>query len=246
MAGGRGSTLIPLHRRIALLLRSRTRGLGGVILLMGPLALTVQRDFILWVGGIVVAFVAIPLVLAASPRELTGRTAALWFQKPVREVPFALVAFAETLLATVGVAVLFGVACVLVGLELGWEPERPPLRLLPVGVLASFVIASAAFGAAAWFPRGSRILVLALIGLGLFLFEPELSDPELVRGGPIVLARLVLFPTLDLLRLGVGVAGDFPLRPHLVVAPVLYALAWIGVGGLGVWRSAAKGRIGFD
>ncbi len=154
IAHGHGARLVPLHRRIVLLVRSRTRGLAGVVVLMGLLSLTIRPDFILWIGGIVVSFVAIPLMLAASPRELTGATAALWLQEPVDELRFVLARFGETLLATVGVAVLFGLAWVLVGQGLGWDPFRPPILVLPLGALASLVIAAMAFGAAAWLPRG--------------------------------------------------------------------------------------------
>ena len=245
IAHGHGARLVPLHRRIVLLVRSRTRGLAGVVVLMGLLSLTIRPDFILWIGGIVVSFMAIPLMLAAGPRELTGATAALWLQKPVDELRFVLARFGETLLATVGVAVLFGLAWVLVGQGLGWDPFRPPILVLPLGALASLVIAAMAFGAAAWLPRGSRAAVLILIVLGFGLFDPEMSDPELVRQGPAALARLVLLPLPDILRFGLGLTGDLPFSAQPIAKAVLHALAWTTLGALGVWRSAARGGIGF-
>ena len=248
-------SLVPFHRRITLLVRSRTKGLGGVVALMAVMSLLTIRarsndllgdDFIYWAMGILASYIAIPLVLAANPSNLIGSEAALWLQKPVHEVRFVLKQFAETLAATVGLSVLFGTACVLLGMAMGWDPVRPPILALPVGALASFTIASMAFGTAAWLPRGSRTAVLGLIIMGVAIFDPEVSQPELVRGGPILLARFVLFPVPDVLRFGLGLTGDLPFRLQPVLITLAYALGWITIGTLGVWRSSAKGRIGYN
>ncbi len=242
-----GGRVIPLHKRISLLVRSRTKGLGGVVAFMMLMALTVGgNDFVFWTAGMAVAYIAIPLILAADHTELTGSDAALWLHKPVHEVPYVLASFAETLAATVGLALLFGTAWVVSGLALGWETVRSPVLTLPVGALASVAIVSMAFGTAAWLPRGSRAAVVGLIVLGHVVFGPEISQPELVRGGPVLLARLVLFPVPDILRFGLGLTGDLPFRIQPLLAMLAYSLGWIAVGALGIWRSVATGRIGYS
>lgn len=242
-----GRRIIPLHKRISLLVRSRTKGLGGVGAFMMLMALTVgDNDFVFWTAGMAVAYVAIPLILAAGHAELTGSDAALWLHKPVHEVRFVLARFAETVAATVGLALLVGTAWVASGSALGWEAIRSPVLTLPVGALASVAIVSMAFGTAAWLPRGSRVAVVGLIVLGHVVFGPEMSQPELVRGGPVLLARLVLFPLPDILRFGLGLTGDLPFRIQPLLAILAYSLGWTAVGVLGVWRSAATGRIGYS
>lgn len=240
--------LVPLHKRIVLLVRSRTWEFLGVVGLMCFLALLARgsNEFSLWALGIIVSYAAIPLALAASRKELIGAEAALWLQKPVRVVRFALTGFAETTAATILVSVLFGATCVVVGLAMGWTPGRPPVLTLPVGALAAFTVSSMAFGTAAWLPRGNRAAVLLLIILGLYLFDPEIGQPDLVRGGPIVLARIVLFPAPEVVRFGVGLAGDIPLQIRPVLAMLAYSAGWIAVGALGIWRSARTGRIGYS
>ena len=242
-----GRRIIPLHKRISLLVRSRTKGLGGVGAFMMLMALTVSdNDFVFWTAGMAVAYVAIPLILAAGHAELTGSDAALWLHKPVHEVRFVLARFAETVAATMGLALLVGTAWVASGSALGWETARSPVLTLPVGALASVAIVSMAFGTAAWLPRGSRVAVVGLIVLGHVVFGPEISQPELVRGGPVLLARLVLFPLPDILRFGLGLTGDLPFRIQPLLAILAYSLGWTAVGVLGVWRSAATGRIGYS
>lgn len=240
--------MIPVYKRITLLARSRTKGLGGVVATMCILSLPTVfgSAFVYWISGIMISFIALPLVLAATSEELVGSEVAIWLQKPVREVPFALTGFAETLTTTVVLSVLFGAACVAVGLAMGWEPVRPPLVALPVGALAALIVASMAFGAAAWLPRGSRAAVLLLIVLAVFVFDPEVSQPELVREGPVVLARFILFPVPDLLRFGLGLTGDLPLHVRPILAMLAYSAGWIAVGALGIWRSARIGRIGYS
>ena len=248
-------SLVPFHSRITVLVRSRTKGLGGVIALMLVMFLLTIRarsddllsnDFINWTMGILVSYVAIPLVLAAKHKGLIGSEVALWLQKPIHELSFALRQFGETLAATLGLSLLFGAACVLIGMAMGWNPVRPPILALPVGALAALTIASMAFGTAAWLPRGSRTAVLALIIMGMAVFGPEVSQPELVRDGPVLLARFVLFPVADILRFGLGLTGDMPFRLQPVLITVAYAVGWVIIGTLGVWRAAAKGRIGYS
>lgn len=247
--------LVPFHRRIAVMVLSRTKGLGGVVGVMVVMSVLTIRarsnellsdDFMYWAMGILVSYVAIPLVLSAKPQELIGSEAVLWLQKPVREVRFILSRFAETLTATVGMSVLFGAACVLVGMAMGWDPVTSPVLALPVGALASFTIACMAFGTAAWLPRGGRTVVLGLIILGVAVFDPEVNQPDLERGGPILLARIVLFPVPDVLRFGLGLTGDLPFSPQPILFVVAYALGWIAIGTLGIWRSSATGRIGYN
>ncbi len=127
---------------------------------------------------------------------------------------------------------------------MGWDPFRPPVLALPVGALSAFTIALMAFGTAAWLPRGNRAAVLFLIVMGVVLSDSEISEPELVRDGPVVLARLILYPALEIVRLGLGLTGDLPLRAQPVVALLAYAAGWIAVGTPGVWRSATRGRTG--
>lgn len=242
-----GERVIPLHKRLSLLVRSRTKGLGGVVAFMMLMALTVgDNDFVFWAVGMAVVYVAIPLVLAAGHAELTGSDAALWLHKPVHEVPFVLARFAETVAATVGLALLFGTAWVASGMALGWETVRSPVLTLPVGALGSVAIVSMAFGTAVWLPRGSRAAVVGLIILGHVVFGPEISQPELGRGGPVLLARLVLFPVPDILRFGLGLTGDLPFRIQPLLAILAYSVGWIAIGILGVWRSVTTGRIGYS
>lgn len=240
--------LVPLHKRITLLVRSRTRELLGVVGFMSCVALFTLaiNEFVFWAFGILISYIAVPLALAASRRELTGAEAALWLQKPVRELRFALAGLAETIIATVSVSVLLGTICVVVGMAMGWAPERPPVLALPVGALAAFTIASMAFGTAVWLPRGSRAAVILLIVMSLYLFDPEISQPDLVRGGPIVLARIILFPAPDVVRFGLGLTGDFPFQIRPVLAMLAYSAGWIAAGALGIWQAAVRGRIGYN
>ncbi len=240
--------LIPLHKRITLLVRSRTWELLGIVGFMCFVALftLATNEFVFWAFGILICYIAVPLALAASRQEMTGAEAALWLQKPVRELRFALAGFAETIMATVLVSVLFGTICVVVGMAMGWAPERPPILALLVGGLAAFTIASMAFGMAVWLPRGSRAAIIFLIVMSLYLFDPEISQPDLVRGGPIVLARIVLFPAPDVVRFGVGLTGDIPFQIRPILAMLAYSAGWIAVGALGIWHAAVRGRIGYS
>ena len=238
--------LVPFAKRIMLLVRSRTKGLGLTIGVMGGLALVAWTDgrFIYWASGILAIFIAVPLILSADRRDLVGSGAVLWLQTPVSRVRFLLAGFAETVTATIGIAVILAGAALLYGHALGWEPPRPLGYVLPVGALASFVTASAAFGTAFWLPRGSRAAVVLLILLALFVFDPELSQPDVVRGGAIRLARIVLFPAPDILRVVLGLTGDIPFRLQPLLACLAWAGGWIVIGVLGFWRSVTRGQIG--
>lgn len=237
--------LVPFERRIVLLVRSRTKGMGVLITVMGALALVSWRGdhFVYWAAGIAAMFVAVPLILSAGPRELFGPESALWLHKPVREGWYISARVAETMAASVGVAVTCGVAAMAYGEALGWHPDRPLGYVLPVGALASFVVASMAFGTAAWFRKGSRGAVLGLVLLSLLVFGPELNNPELERGGAVRVARFVLFPTTDLLRFTLGLTGDRPLRLRPLLACLAYAAAWTAFGALGVRRAIATGHL---
>lgn len=191
----------------------------------------------------VALFVAVPLILSASPRELFGPESALWLQRPVREGRYVAARVAETMALSVGVAVMFGIATMAYGEALGWEPDRPLGYVLPVGSLGSFVVASMAFGTAAWFPKGSRGAVVVLVLLSLTVFQPEFQDPELERGGAVSVARVVLFPLVDLLRLTLGLTGDRPFRVQPLLTCLAYAASWIAIGALGAWRQVAAGRM---
>ena len=237
--------LVPFERRIVLLVRSRTKGMGVLLAVMAALALVSWRGdrFIYWAAGMAAMFVAVPLILSASPRELFGPESALWLHKPVREGRYIAARVAETMAASVGVAVACGVAAMAYGEALGWHPERPLGYVLPVGALASLVVASMAFGAAAWFRKGSRGAVVGLVLLSLLVFGPELNNPELERGGAVRLARVVLFPTTDLLRFTLGLTGDLPFRLQPLLACLAYAAGWTAFGALGVRRAVAAGRM---
>lgn len=237
--------LVPLERRIVLLARSRTKGMGILIAIAGALALVTWNGdrFIYWAVGMVAVFVAVPLILSASPREMFGPESALWLHKPVREGRYVAARVAETMALSVGVVVLCGIAMMGYGEARGWQPERPLGYVLPVASLGSFVVASMAFGTAAWFDKGSRGVVLLLFLLALFAFAPEFDNPDLERGGAVRLARILLFPTVDLLHFTLGLTGDRPFRVQPLLACLGYAAAWIAFGGLGVWRSIATGRM---
>ena len=211
--------------------------------LIALLTLRGEIYFAYWALGIAAACVALPLALAADRRETTGAEAALWLQKPVREVPFLLARFAETIGATVGLTILFVTAALVAGKLWGWETARPLLLIVPAAALASFMVASMAFGCAAWLPRGSRTAVVGLILLGLIVFDPEMNQPELIRGGPILLARLVLFPLPDFLRFALGLTGDRPFELGPLLWSLAYAGGWMVIGVLGIVRTAATGKL---
>jgi len=237
--------LVPFERRIVLLVHSRTKGMGILIAVAGALALVTWNGerFIYWVVGMVAVFVAVPLILSASPREMFGPESALWLHKPVREGWYLAARVAETIVLSVGVVVLCGIVMMGYGEARGWQPERPLGYVLPVAALGSFVVASMAFGTAAWFDKGSRGAVVLLFLLALFAFAPEFDDPEMERGGAVRLARILLFPTVDLLHLTLGLTGDRPFRVQPLLACLGCAAGWIALGALGVWRSVATGRM---
>lgn len=237
--------LVPVEKRIALLVTSRTRGMAWLAALTILLALITPKtpgSFEL-VVAIMVLFLAVPLILAPSHQEMTGPGAALWLQKPVRELRFVFARLAESMAATVVLVVLLVSVLMAYGDMLEWESSMPLDFVLPVGTLASVVTASMAFGTAAWLPRGSRATVVALIFLSLYAYRPEMIDPELVRGGPAGAVRLVLFPTPHLLRVVLGVTGDMPWRIQPLLACLAYAVSWIVVEVLGIRWSVATGRV---
>lgn len=192
--------------------------------------------------AIMVIFIAVPLVLAPHHQEMIGPGATLWLQKPVRELRFVFVRFAESIAATVALVVLLGSVAMAYGDMLDWRPPRPLDFVLPVGALASVITVSMAFGTAAWLPRGSRATVVALILLSLYAYRPEVTDPQLVRGGLAATARLVLFPMPDLLQVLLAVTGDLPWRIQPLLACLAYAVGWIVVGALGIRWSVTAGR----
>lgn len=202
--------LTPFEKRVTLLVRSRTRGMGWTIAAMSVLALITWRTdgFVYWAVAMVAMFVAVPLVLAPVRSEIAGPGAALWLQKPVHELRFACARLGETMTASICLAVLIGCLALAYGNALGWEPPRPPGFVLPMGALTAFVTASVAFGTAAWLPRGSRGAVVGLIVLSLYMFRPEMAQPDIARGGLVAVAEFVLFPTPNLLRVVHGMTGD--------------------------------------
>lgn len=240
--------LAPLHNRIILLVRSRTRGLGATFLLMCVMALLALRanSVFFWFTGTLISYVAIPLTLAASRDEMIGADAGLWLQKPVREVSFVFARFAETVTTTVVLSVLFAGASTGIAMAAGWDPETPLLLSAPAGALASFTMASMAFGAAVWLPRGSRAVVLFLIVMGLLNFDTLFAQPEGSRNWLQLISRFVFFPAPELIRLGAGLTGALPFRVHNLAVPLAYATSWIGIGILGVLHSVKRGRIGYD
>lgn len=240
--------LTPFEKRVTLLVRSRIRGMGWTIAAMSALALITWRTdgFVYWAGAMVAMFVAVPLVLAPVRSEIAGPGAALWLQKPVHELRFACARLGETMTASISLAVLSGCVALAYGNALGWEPPRPLGFVLPTGALTSFVTASVAFGTTAWLPRGSRAAVVGLIVLSLYVFRPEIVQPDIARGGLVAAAELVLFPTPNLLRVVLGMTGDIAWSVRPLLACLAYAATWIAVGMLGVWWSATFGRIARD
>ncbi len=237
--------LAPVEKRIALLVASRTWGMAWLLAFTAFLALvSLKTPFSVDLAvAIIVMFLGVPLVLAPRHQEMGGPGAVLWLQKPVRELRFVFARLAESMGATVVLVVLLALVAMAYGDMLEWQPPRPLDFVLPVGVLASLVTASMAFGAAAWLPRGSRTTVVALILLSLYAYAPEMSDPDLVRGGVAGAARLVLFPMPDLLRVVLGITGDLSWRIQPLLACLAYAAGWIAVGALGVLWSVTAGRV---
>ena len=89
--------LVPAHRRMALIVRSRLKGLGAAAVVPCGVALVAlalsNGGFLLLMIGAAIGYTAIPLAMAASHRELIGAETCLWLQKPVREVGFVLMRF---------------------------------------------------------------------------------------------------------------------------------------------------------
>ncbi len=238
--------LTPVEKRIALLVASRTRGMAWLLAVMALFALAPPHAPVRgaeWIIVILVLFFAVPLILAPSHQEMIGPGAALWLQKPVRELRFVFARLAESMAATVALVVLLVSAAMAYGNTLEWAPPMPLDFVLPVGALVSVITASVAFGTAAWLSRGSKATVLALISLSLYVYRPEVADPELVRGGLAGAARLVLLPTPDLLRVVLSLTGDLPWRIQPLLACLAYAIGWIVVGALGIRWSVATGRV---
>lgn len=237
--------LVPVERRVALLVASRTWGLAWLLACTTLLALSTSwTPFFFDVAiAVIVMFAGVPLILAPRHEDMSGPGAALWFRKPVRELRFVFARFAESTAASVALVVLLGSAALACGHMLGWQPPMPLSFVLPVGVLTALVTASMAFGTAAWLPRGSRAAVVALMFLSLYAYLPEMAEPELVRGGLAGVVRLALFPTPELLRVVLGMTGDLPWRIQPLLACLAYAAAWIVLGTLGVLRSLAAGGL---
>lgn len=172
--------LAPVERRVALLVASRTRGLAWLLACTALLALsTFWTPFFGDVAvAVMVMFVGVPLVLAPRQEEMSGPGAALWLQKPVGELRFVFARLAESTAATVALVVLLGSAALACGNLLGWQPPRPLSFVLPVGALTALVVASMAFGTAAWLRRGSRAAVVALILLSVYAYLPEWPIPN--------------------------------------------------------------------
>ena len=239
-------SMTPAHRRIALIVTSRVRGLGAAAGLMCAVAMV-------WLAagsggyGLLVAaclgYPAIPLATAASRRELMGPVAGLWLQKPVREVGFILARFLETLAATVALALLLGGAGAVVAAMAGWDPERWVLRSAPAGALAACTMTAVVFGATAWLRRGGRAVVVFLIACGLYGATWDWSAPD-GSANWLHMFRFVVFPAQEVLRLGGALVGYLPFRAQFVTVPLAYSAAWVAVGILGVRHSAKCGRLG--
>ena len=256
-------SLTPAHRRIALIVRSRLRGLGAAAALWCAVALVavfLEGGFFLFMNGALIGYAAIPLALTSSHRELVGAEAGLWLQKPVREVRFVLTRFVETLVATAGLSLLFGGTCVGVAALAGWVPDEEDLLLTlllggdpagwvllttPAGALASFTVAAMAFGATAWLQRGGRVVVVFLIVFGLLASSWDLSAPD----GPekwLHISRFAFFPASEIFRLTGALIGTLRFEGKSLAVPLAYSAAWVAVGVLGVRCAVKRGQMGYE
>ncbi len=237
--------MVPLGRRIGLLLRGRATPLLVVTAAVGvghgSLVALAERP-----GGVVDALHAALAILAVSfsvilvagvvSREVVRGMIELWLQKPIGAVGFYLVRFLEATGAALGLVVLSaGSAALLAGL-LRADAGADVLAILPTVALVSVVTASVVFGFSAWCARGDPLLPLGFLIVGAFV-EGEM--PVLASGlGPTWTWILwtTLVPGSALREISAFMAGG----TDVIWAPgariVGYAAAWVAVGALGVRR----------
>ena len=234
--------LLPLHARIAILLRSRRDPL--VILTLATAAMSALE----WRSGgfqgavaSLVAVIGLPLVLTTVGADLRKGVAPLWVQKPVEPVRFYLARFVEGALASVGLSVVIMSICVAVAVWSEWEPVTHPLRLVVVAALFVFVVASVGFGFCVLLPRVGQLVTLAWIGVTMAREVLALLNPTGLDwlGSPLV--GMVLFPLSALVELRAA-DGIEPESTLWVLAWVFcYSAAWIGIGAIGVRGAFTRG-----
>lgn len=234
--------LLPLPNRIAILIASRRGPLLILVLAAVAMAALERRA-----GGFdgtttgLVMVLGLPLVLTTVGADLRKGVAPLWVQKPVDPVNFYLVKFVESALASVGLTVVTTSVVVAVALWSGWEPATHPLRPAVVNALFAFVVGSIAFGFCVVVPRGGKLATLTLIGISVAREILESLDPSGWDwiGSPF--ASTLLFPLEPLveLRAAGGVEPESVLGPFAWV--ICYAVAWVGVGAVGIRRAFLRG-----
>ena len=233
--------LMPLHGRIGVLLRSRQRPLLILaIFAMATLALAWRSgDFIGTIARLVVV-VGVPVALTSLGNDLRRGVAPLWVQKPIDPALFFFARFVEGAVCSVVLSVLWLCVTNAIALWAGWELPTPPARMLVIGMLLSFVIASVGFGFSATLARGGRMATLALFGITIALEFMVLLDPSTANQPWFPVARVVLLPWVPLVELSVD--GIEPASLLLALAWILgYAAVWIGIGTLGIRRAFTVG-----
>lgn len=234
--------LLPLPSRINILLRSR---LGPLLIL--ALAAAAMSALELRAGGFrgaatgLVFVIGLPLALTTVGADLRKEVAPLWVQKPVEPVRFYLARFGEGALASVGLSVVIMSVIIAVALWSGWEPVTHPLRLVVMGALVSFLVASVAFGFCVILPRAGRLATMTLLGITVARDLVELLDLAGLDWLGSVAVQVILFPLTPLVELR---AAD-GMEPESLVGPLAwvfcYAAGWIGIGALGIRRAFSGG-----
>lgn len=167
--------------------------------------------------------------------------APLWVQKPVDPARFYFARFVEGAVSSVVLSVLWLGVVNAIALWSGWELPTPLARMLVIGMLLSFVIASVGFGFSATLARGGRMATLALFGITIALEFMVLLDPSTANRPWFPVARVVLLPWVPLVELSVGGGIDSE-SLLLALAWILgYAAVWIGIGILGIRRAFTLG-----
>lgn len=235
--------LLPLHGRIAILLRSRRRPLF-ILALVAAAAFALDRSSGNLDGPFarLVVVIGIPLALTTVGTDLRNGMATLWVQKPVDPARFYLARFAEGAATSVALSLVCVCIVTAMALRLGWEPvARPMLTLVPAAFL-SLVIASAGFGLSVTLPGFGRLGTVALVGFTMALELMSLLDPSLPDESWFPFARGVLLPWQALVELR-GPGGMEPGRDLLLplFRVLCYATVWIGVGAFGIRRAVAAG-----
>ena len=249
--------LLPAHRRILLLYRCHAKALGIVVLVALGLStmLSLTESDVSWLArtsGLVatVVVLALPVILAADVRTLTGPEGALWIQKPVGVVPFQLARFAEAWVAAAGVGLAFALVAVLASAETPWRDPGRLAVILASPCLYALVVGAATFGLSAWLGRAGRVAVVGLLVASLvFGLQRALAS---VPGGPgavdglwVVVVETVLIPVEALVTISDFGEGAAPAAAmwRAVTWLLGYAAAWVLIGVAGIRWTLASGRV---